>query len=80
MAGRAHGGDGVRRPVGHCGLPQVLDTYMFHSFLKARLSRRRDAFAQMELITQPEEDRCAGGAGGSGPRAARGQVNGTDKR
>ncbi|XP_059528413.1 DENN domain-containing protein 3 isoform X1 [Myotis daubentonii] len=39
---------------------QVLDTYMFHSFLKARLSRRRDAFAQMELSTQPEEDRMNG--------------------
>lgn len=49
------------RPVGHCGLPQVLDTYMFHSFLKARLSRRMDAFAQMELSTQSEEDRCAAG-------------------
>ncbi|XP_036293380.1 DENN domain-containing protein 3 isoform X2 [Pipistrellus kuhlii] len=39
---------------------QVLDTYMFHSFLKARLSRRMDAFAEMELSTQPEEDRANG--------------------
>lgn len=39
-------------------LLQVLDTYMFHSFLKARLSRRMDAFAQMDLSTQSEEDRC----------------------
>ncbi|KAM9198618.1 DENN domain-containing protein 3 [Dugong dugon] len=39
---------------------QVLDTYMFHSFLKARLSRRMDAFAQMELNTQSEEDRING--------------------
>nr|XP_010586823.1 LOW QUALITY PROTEIN: DENN domain-containing protein 3 [Loxodonta africana] len=39
---------------------QVLDTYMFHSFLKARLSRRMDAFAQMELSTQSEEDRING--------------------
>ncbi|KAK1331862.1 hypothetical protein QTO34_007538 [Cnephaeus nilssonii] len=39
---------------------QVLDTYMFHSFLKARLSRRMDAFAQMELSTQSEEDRMNG--------------------
>ena len=38
---------------------QVLDTYMFHAFLKARLSRRMDAFAQMDLHTQSEEDRCA---------------------
>ncbi|XP_054984407.1 DENN domain-containing protein 3 isoform X1 [Sorex araneus] len=39
---------------------QVLDTYMFHSFLKARLSRKMDAFAQMDLDTQPEEDRLPG--------------------
>uniref|UniRef100_A0A7N5JE59 DENN domain-containing protein 3 n=1 Tax=Ailuropoda melanoleuca TaxID=9646 RepID=A0A7N5JE59_AILME len=39
---------------------QVLDTYMFHSFLKARLSRRMDAFAQMDLHTQSEEDRLNG--------------------
>ncbi|GAB1299432.1 DENN domain-containing protein 3 [Apodemus speciosus] len=28
---------------------QVLDTYMFHSFLKARLNGRMDAFARMDL-------------------------------
>ncbi|XP_075405326.1 DENN domain-containing protein 3 isoform X1 [Tenrec ecaudatus] len=39
---------------------QVLDTYMFHAFLKARLSRRMDAFAQMELSMQSEEDRISG--------------------
>ncbi|XP_022358027.1 DENN domain-containing protein 3 isoform X2 [Enhydra lutris kenyoni] len=39
---------------------QVLDTYMFHSFLKARLSRRMDAFAQMDLHTQSEDDRLNG--------------------
>ncbi|XP_007938758.1 DENN domain-containing protein 3 [Orycteropus afer afer] len=39
---------------------QVLDTYMFHSFLKARLSRRMDAFTQMELSMQSEEDRRDG--------------------
>nr|XP_005910460.1 PREDICTED: DENN domain-containing protein 3 [Bos mutus] len=39
---------------------QVLDTYMFHAFLKARLSRRMDAFAQMDLHTQSEEDRING--------------------
>nr|XP_008510040.1 PREDICTED: DENN domain-containing protein 3-like [Equus przewalskii] len=33
---------------------------MFHSFLKARLSRRLDAFAQMDLSTQSEEDRING--------------------
>ncbi|XP_041528510.1 DENN domain-containing protein 3 [Microtus oregoni] len=36
---------------------QVLDTYMFHSFLKARLNSRMDAFARMDLDTQSEEDR-----------------------
>uniref|UniRef100_A0A8C5K9H5 DENN domain-containing protein 3 n=1 Tax=Jaculus jaculus TaxID=51337 RepID=A0A8C5K9H5_JACJA len=36
---------------------QVLDTYMFHSFLKARLSGRLDAFARLDLDTQSEEDR-----------------------
>ncbi|XP_057591326.1 DENN domain-containing protein 3 isoform X3 [Hippopotamus amphibius kiboko] len=39
---------------------QVLDTYMFHAFLKARLSRRMDAFAEMDLHTQSEEDRIDG--------------------
>ncbi|XP_051015672.1 DENN domain-containing protein 3 [Acomys russatus] len=36
---------------------QALDTYMFHSFLKARLNGRMDAFARMDLDTQSEEDR-----------------------
>ncbi|XP_040844501.1 DENN domain-containing protein 3 isoform X2 [Ochotona curzoniae] len=39
---------------------QVLDTYMFHSFLKARLSRKMDAFTQLDLSTQSEEDRING--------------------
>ncbi|XP_024903359.1 DENN domain-containing protein 3, partial [Pteropus alecto] len=39
---------------------QVLDTYMFHSFLKARLNRRMDAFAQADLSSQSEEDRVNG--------------------
>ncbi|KAK2502568.1 hypothetical protein MC885_010077 [Smutsia gigantea] len=39
---------------------QVLGTYMFHSFLKARLSRRMDAFAQADLNMQAEEDRING--------------------
>lgn len=37
---------------------QILETYMFHSFLKARLNGRMDAFARMDLDTQSEEDRC----------------------
>ncbi|NXP73116.1 DEND3 protein, partial [Ramphastos sulfuratus] len=36
---------------------KVLETCMFHSFLKARLNRKMDAFAQLELSTQSEEDR-----------------------
>ncbi|XP_072115583.1 DENN domain-containing protein 3 isoform X2 [Mobula birostris] len=36
---------------------KVLETYIFHSFLKARLSRKMDAFSQMELRTCPESDR-----------------------
>ncbi|XP_057285696.1 DENN domain-containing protein 3 isoform X1 [Pezoporus wallicus] len=36
---------------------KVLETYMFHSFLKARLNRKMDAFARMDLSTQTEDDR-----------------------
>ncbi|XP_059723714.1 DENN domain-containing protein 3 isoform X1 [Haemorhous mexicanus] len=36
---------------------KVLETYMFHSFLKARLNRKMDAFARLDLSTQSEEDR-----------------------
>ncbi|NXK86032.1 DEND3 protein, partial [Formicarius rufipectus] len=36
---------------------KVLETYMFHSFLKARLNRKMDDFARLELSTQSEEDR-----------------------
>uniref|UniRef100_G1QLP1 DENN domain-containing protein 3 n=1 Tax=Nomascus leucogenys TaxID=61853 RepID=G1QLP1_NOMLE len=50
----------TRAPGDHRFYKQVLDTYMFHSFLKARLNRRVDAFAQMDLDTQSEEDRING--------------------
>ncbi|XP_054216132.1 DENN domain-containing protein 3 isoform X12 [Homo sapiens] len=50
----------TRAPGDHQFYKQVLDTYMFHSFLKARLNRRMDAFAQMDLDTQSEEDRING--------------------
>ncbi|KAG8441577.1 hypothetical protein GDO86_010673 [Hymenochirus boettgeri] len=33
---------------------KVLDTYMFHSFLKARLNKRMDSFSRMELNTSSE--------------------------
>ncbi|XP_063155781.1 DENN domain-containing protein 3 isoform X2 [Candoia aspera] len=36
---------------------KVLETYMFHSFLKARLNRRMDAFARLEQSTENDEDR-----------------------
>ncbi|NWU94200.1 DEND3 protein, partial [Upupa epops] len=36
---------------------KVLETYMFHSFLKARLNRKMDAFTRLELSSQSEEDR-----------------------
>ncbi|XP_023777358.1 DENN domain-containing protein 3 [Cyanistes caeruleus] len=36
---------------------KVLETYMFHSFLKARLNRKMDAFARLDLSTQSDEDR-----------------------
>ncbi|MEE6463011.1 hypothetical protein FKM82_005740 [Ascaphus truei] len=34
----------------------VLEAYTFHSFLKARLNKRMDAFARMELNSQSETD------------------------
>lgn len=33
---------------------QVLETYIFHSFLKDRLSRKMDSYARMELMTRSE--------------------------
>ncbi|XP_078071876.1 DENN domain-containing protein 3 isoform X2 [Mustelus asterias] len=36
---------------------KVLETYIFHSFLKARLSRKMDAFGCMELRIYSEKDR-----------------------
>ncbi|XP_033011816.1 DENN domain-containing protein 3 [Lacerta agilis] len=36
---------------------KVLETYMFHFFLKARLNRRMDAFGRLELSTEAEKDR-----------------------
>lgn len=55
----AQKGSGAGAVTAPWRLFQVLDTYMFHAFLKARLSRRMDAFAQMDLHTQSEEDRYA---------------------
>ncbi|XP_029447975.1 DENN domain-containing protein 3 isoform X2 [Rhinatrema bivittatum] len=36
---------------------KVLETYMFHSFLKARLNKKMDAFTRLDLSTQSEADR-----------------------
>ncbi|KAM9101225.1 DENN domain-containing protein 3 isoform X2 [Sarcophilus harrisii] len=47
----------TRAPQDQPFYKKVLETYIFHSFLKARLNRRMDAFAQMELSTESEEDR-----------------------
>lgn len=33
---------------------QVLDTHIFHSFLRDRLSKKMDIFARMELSTRSE--------------------------
>lgn len=33
---------------------QVLETYIFHSFLKDRLNRKMDSYARMELVTRSE--------------------------
>ncbi|KAM5210866.1 DENN domain-containing protein 3 isoform 1-T3 [Hipposideros larvatus] len=50
----------TRAPGDQLFYKQVLETYMFHSFLKALLNRKMDAFAQMDLNTQSEEDRTNG--------------------
>lgn len=36
---------------------QVLETYIFHSFLKDRLNRKIDNYARMELNTRSEMQR-----------------------
>ncbi|XP_067414430.1 DENN domain-containing protein 3 isoform X2 [Emydura macquarii macquarii] len=47
----------TREPGDQPFYKKVLETYIFHSFLKARLNRRMDAFARLELSTQSEEAR-----------------------
>nr|XP_014352748.1 PREDICTED: DENN domain-containing protein 3 [Latimeria chalumnae] len=46
-----------REIIDHLFYKKVLETYIFHSFLKARLSRRIDAFTRMELSTRSEAHR-----------------------
>ncbi len=36
---------------------QVLETHIFHSFLKERLNGKIDKFTQMELSTQTEDQK-----------------------
>ena len=36
---------------------QVLDTHIFHSFLRERLNKKMDNFARMELSTRSEMHR-----------------------
>lgn len=38
---------------------QVLETHIFHSFLKDRLNRKMDSFARMELSTRSEMQKYA---------------------
>lgn len=41
-----------------CCPPQVLDTHIFHSFLRDRLNRKWDAFSRMEQNTRDHVNRC----------------------
>ncbi|CDR00773.1 unnamed protein product, partial [Oncorhynchus mykiss] len=43
-----------REPADQPFFKKVLDTHIFHSFLRDRLNRKMDAFARMELSTRTE--------------------------
>ncbi|KAL3060292.1 hypothetical protein OYC64_014785 [Pagothenia borchgrevinki] len=47
----------TREPAEQLFYKRVLDTHIFHSFLKDRLNRKIDNFARMELITRSEMQR-----------------------
>ncbi|KAF3839805.1 hypothetical protein F7725_018522 [Dissostichus mawsoni] len=47
----------TREPAEQLFYKTVLDTHIFHSFLKDRLNRKIDNFARMELITRSEMQR-----------------------
>ncbi|KAM6968155.1 DENN domain-containing protein 3-like [Aplochiton taeniatus] len=47
----------TREPEDQPFYKKVLETHIFHSFLKDRLSRKMDAFTQMELHTRSESQR-----------------------
>ncbi|RXN00197.1 DENN domain-containing protein 3 [Acipenser ruthenus] len=46
-----------REPADQPFYKKVLETHIFHSFLKARLNRKMDAFTRMELSTRSEAHR-----------------------
>lgn len=46
----------TRSPADQPFYKQVLETYLFNSFLKARLNKKMDAFTQMEFNTSSETD------------------------
>ncbi|XP_061111256.1 DENN domain-containing protein 3 isoform X1 [Conger conger] len=46
-----------REPKDQQFYKQVLDTHIFHSFLKDRLNRKMDSFTRMELTTRSEAQR-----------------------
>ncbi|KAM5157276.1 DENN domain-containing protein 3 [Mantella aurantiaca] len=46
----------TRSPADQPFYKMVLDTYLFNSFLKARLNKKMDAFTQMEMNTSSETD------------------------
>nr|XP_015213003.1 PREDICTED: DENN domain-containing protein 3 isoform X2 [Lepisosteus oculatus] len=46
-----------REPMDQPFYEKVLETHIFHSFLKARLSRKMDAFSRMELSSRSEAHR-----------------------
>nr|DBA23953.1 TPA: hypothetical protein GDO54_011664 [Pyxicephalus adspersus] len=46
----------TRSPTDQPFYKKVLETYLFNSFLKARLNKKMDAFTQMEMTTSSETD------------------------
>nr|XP_055076906.1 DENN domain-containing protein 3 [Misgurnus anguillicaudatus]XP_055076907.1 DENN domain-containing protein 3 [Misgurnus anguillicaudatus] len=46
-----------REPEDHSFYKKVLDTHIFHSFLRDRLNKRNDAFTRMELKNRSETNR-----------------------
>ncbi|XP_017568661.1 DENN domain-containing protein 3 isoform X3 [Pygocentrus nattereri] len=51
----------TREPVDQPFYKKVLESHIFHSFLKDRLSRKTDAFTRMELSTRTEAQKMKAG-------------------